>query len=355
MKKLLIFFSVFIVIGGFALSFDKLFEPSPFGIGTGYTLSIFQLSPTMGIYMPGGSFPPSAAFSKVSYTEENGNFRDFLFNKNSEISTDNYFKGVSSSTIIAAYGNFSIYRISLNNLFASYNSEDDNFILKGFKGQIYGATYYKKSGNFQYGLSFKRYSGKFYSGHTDISEYYRSFGDQYDYTLEKMEGLEPLKDENGSDNVSFYTLESSISFSVYRFLYLSLKISPINKVEVSVLNKTISPTYKGGITFIASRATSFNFSIYLKSKEELYSETLKQPISLSMIHFFSNISFVTLSWMSDVKSEHLFAAGYQSVLSGGIGYVFGNSIYTFLSASISSWNKLSSLNFSIAYISHTFK
>ena len=355
MRRYLIFLFVFLLIGGLLFSFGEIFEPSPFGIGTGYTLSMFQLSPTIGIYMPGGSFPPSASYSKVSYTEENGNFRNYLYNKNSIVSDSNYFKGVSASSLVAAYGNFSIFRISLDNLFSKYDSEKDSFFLSGFKGQIYGATYYKKSGNFQYGLSFKRYSGKFYSGYTDISEYYRSFGDQYNYILEKMEDFEPLKDENGSDNVSFYTLESSISFAVYRFLYLSLKISPINKVKISAMDKTISPTYKGGITFIASRATSFNFSILLKSENDFYSDTLKQPISLSMIHFFSNISFITLSWKSDVKSGHLFAAGYQSVLSGGIGYVFGNTVYTFVSASLSSWNKLSSFNFSIAYISHNFK
>ncbi len=356
MKKLSIFFLILVGIIAFSFSFDGLFEPSPFGVGTGYTYTIFQFSPTIGLYIPGGSFPPSAAFSKVNYTVDNGNFREFLYNKNANLSENNFFKGMKSTSLVAAYGNFSIFKISLDNLFVRYNSDNEYYNLKGFKGDIYGLTYYKRSGNFQYGVSLKRYDGRFYFGNISSAEYFRNYGDLYNFFLETRDELNPVMNKDkSSDKLSFYTLESSLSLAVYRSFYISLKISPLNKVKIEELDKTLPSRYEGGATFILSRSTSFNFSIYLKSIEDFYSGDLKQPIAFSMIHFFSNISFITLGWRSNLKASHLFSAEYESVLSGGVGYVFGNTVYTYVSGAISSWNKLSSFNITIAYISHTFK
>jgi hypothetical protein len=342
-KRRLLFLFIFIVsIPLFAI--DRFFMPSPYGIASAFTLSSFYLSPTVGAYIPAGAFPPALSFSSVNYSEESGNFRKKLYNSSIPTADRNYFRGVSSSMIVGAYGSFSMYKISLNNVFSSYDSSTESYILNGFKGTVYGTSFFKRGGGLQYGISVKKYSGNFYEGSVKTLDYFRSYKDLTNDFIEKRDKFEPKE-------VSFYTISGSIMMNVYKFLNISLKISPINSVKIENLDKKIETGYEGGMTLLLSRNTTLDFSLALKKQKLfLYDNYYTKPIKLSATHFFSRNSFLTLGWLSDVEGEKLFSSGAPSTLSAGLGYVLGNKIYLMGSASISSWNKLSSLNITIAYI-----
>ncbi len=345
-KRVLLLILILIVsVPLFAI--DRFFMPSPYGIASAFTLSSFYLSPTVGTYIPAGAFPPAVSFSSVNYSEESGNFRKRLYNNSIPSSDRNYFRGVSSSMIVAAHGSFSMYRISLNNVFSVYDNSTESYLLNGFKGTVYGTSYFKRGGGLQYGISVKKYSGKFYEGSAKTLDYYRSYKDLINNFLETRDKVEPKE-------TSFYTISGSIMMNVYRFLNLSLKISPINSVKIKNLGKKIETGYEGGMTLLLSRDTTIDFSLALKKQKFfLYDNYYTKPIKFSTTHFFSRNSFLTLGWLSDLEGEKLLSSGAPSTLSAGFGYVLGNKIYLMGSASISSWNKLSSLNITIAYISFT--
>ncbi len=343
-KQRLLFILIFIVsIPIFAI--DRFFMPSPYGIASAFTLSSFYLSPTVGIYIPSGAFPPAVSFSNTNYSEETGNFRSRLYNNSIPSSDRNYFRGVSSSMLVAAYGSFSMYRISLNNIFSTYDNSSESYILNGFKGTVYGGSFFKRGGGFQYGISIKKYSGKFYGTSLKEPDYYRNYKDLINYFIEERDKAEPT-------NISFYTISGSIMMNVYKFLNISLKIGPINNVKIKDLDKKIETGYEGGLTLLLSRNTTIDFSLSLKKQKFfLYDDYYTKPIKLSATHFFSKNSFITMGWISDSEDNKIFTSGSLSTLSAGFGYVLSNKIYIMGSTSISSWNKLSSLNITIAYIS----
>jgi len=342
MKKYFILLLVIILSIPSLYGFNRFFSPSVYGIASGYTLTSFSLSPTVGIYMPSGNFPPSLSFSQINYTEEEGNFRESINNKSINYEERNCFRGVKSSILAASYGSFSIYRITLNNVFAKYNL--DSFDITGFKGTVYGASYSKGSTGFNYGISIKRYSGDFYSGELNSLNYYKNYNDFLNHAIEKRNNFD-------SDEISFTSISGSFSLDVYNFLKLSLKISPFNSIKLENINKKIEPTYEGGLNILVTQKTSLNLSMSLKKENMFLYDKKTQPIKLSLNHFFIREFFVSFALLTDLESEKFLSPGSNNILSGGIGYIFGRRIYLMLSSSISSWNKLSSLNLTIAYIS----